>query len=180
MVPASSTTTLSAVSEKTDHPVIEPAEFRRVLGHFPTGVTVVTAIADDEPVGVAIGSFVSISLDPPLVGFFIGNESTSAPGVRRAGAFCVNVLARNQLELCGAMASKADDKFSGWQWIPAPATGSPTFGGVHAFIDCELVDIVEVGDHDLFVGRVLALDTVDDEPPMVFYRGQYGSFGTGA
>jgi flavin reductase (DIM6/NTAB) family NADH-FMN oxidoreductase RutF len=157
---------------------VEPADFRRVLGHFPTGVTIVTAAVGNTPVGVAIGSFVSISLDPPLVGFFLGNESTSAPGLQEAGSFCVNVLAHDQLELCGTMASKAGDKFSGWQWSPSPGSGSPMFAGIHAYIDCALVETITVGDHDLYVGRVLALDTVESIDPMVFYQGRYGTFGS--
>lgn len=148
------------------------------MGHFPTGVTVVTALSAGAPLGVAIGSFASISMDPPLVGFFLGTGSGSGQGISDAGSFCVNILAHDQLSLCGAMASKADDKFSGWPWTPATGTGSPTFEGVHAFIDCELHDVVGAGDHDLFIGRVLAMDTVDATPPMVFYKGQYGTFGT--
>ncbi|MBT8241797.1 MAG: flavin reductase family protein [Acidimicrobiia bacterium] len=157
---------------------IEPQEFRRVLGSFPTGVTVVTADGPAGPVGVAIGSFASISLDPPLVGFFLGNQSSTNQRLRDAGSFCVNVLTHGQLELCAAMASKADDRFEGWERTPSPVTGSPVFAGIRAYIDCRLDDIIPVGDHDLFVGRVVALDTVDDAEPMVFHAGRYGSFGS--
>lgn len=157
-------------------PVIEPAEFRRVLGHFPTGVTVVTASGADGPLGVAIGSFASISLEPPLVGFFIGLSSTSWGPIREAGSFCVNILCEDQLELCGTMASKVDDKFSGILWEPAPVSGSPVLPDVHGFIDCRLEDVVTVGDHELVMGRVLHLETRRDEAPLIFYRGRYGSF----
>lgn len=157
-------------------PVIEASELRRVLGHFPTGVTVVTANGDGGPLGVAIGSFTSISLDPPLVGFFIGLDSTSWGPIRATGSFCVNVLCHDQLELCGTMASKADDKFSGIPWDPAPVSGSPVLPDVHGFIDCRVEDVVSAGDHELVVGRVLHLETRRDEPPLIFYRGRYGSF----
>ena len=157
-------------------PVIEPGEFRRVLGHFPTGVTVVTASGADGPLGVAIGSFASISLEPPLVGFFIGLSSTSWGPIREAGSFCVNILCEDQLELCGTMASKADDKFSGILWDPAPVSGAPVLPDVHGFIDCRLEDVVTVGDHELVIGRVLHLETRRDEAPLIFYRGRYGSF----
>lgn len=160
-------------------PVIEPGEFRRVLGHFPTGVTVVTANGDNGPLGVAIGSFSSISLEPPLVGFFIGLSSTSWGPIRDTGSFCVNILCHDQLSLSGTMASKTDDKFSGILWDPSPVSGSPVLPDVHAFIDCRLEDVTTVGDHELVVGRVLHLETRrDDESPLIFYRGQYGSFAS--
>lgn len=160
-------------------PIVDGAEFRRVLGHFPTGVTVVTALVDDVPVGVAIGSFASISLDPPLVGFFLGSNSGSLVGIQSAGGFCVNVLGRDQLELCGAMASKSDDKFSGVPWTPSPGTGSPVLPDVHAIIDCRIESVIELGDHQLIVGHVQYLATIDDDvEPMVFHKGRYGTFAT--
>jgi 3-hydroxy-9,10-secoandrosta-1,3,5(10)-triene-9,17-dione monooxygenase reductase component len=161
-------------------PVVEPTEFRRVLGHFPTGVTVVTASTSDGPQGVAIGSFASISLEPPLVGFFIGHNSTSWPAMADSGSFCVNVLCHDQLELCGTMASKADDKFSGIMWEPAPVSGSPVLPDVHGFIDCRLEQVVDTGDHALIIGRVVHLETRREIEPLVFYRGQYGTFTASA
>jgi flavin reductase (DIM6/NTAB) family NADH-FMN oxidoreductase RutF len=159
-------------------PVIESAEFRRVLGHFPTGVTVVTAKGADRLVGIAIGSFVSISLDPPLVGFFLVTESSSWPTMQESGYFCVNVLGSEQQALCGLMASKADDKFEGVEHTPAPVSGAPILPGVHAVIDCKIHDVVEAGDHILVVGRVVHLDTPGEHlNPMIFHKGQYGSFG---
>ncbi len=158
---------------------IDPGDYRRVLGHFPTGVTVVTALTDDGPIGVAIGSFASISLDPPLVGFFLGTSSNSGAGIEAAGHFCVNVLDAGQVELCGVMASKSDDKFAGVETSAAPNTGAPVLPGVHAFIDCTLDRVVELGDHNLIVGRVrhLHADTEATTTPMVFHKGQYGTFG---
>ncbi len=176
MTDQNSPSTTSRAGE--DH-IVDPSEFRRVLGHFPTGVTVVTSGPSDAPVGVAIGSFASISLDPPLVGFFLGNESASGTSIKETGAFCVNVLNQEQLELCGLMASKADDKFSGVAWTPSAATGSPVLPGIHAIIDCRVDQVVPLGDHDLIVGRVEFLDTVDGEGnPMVFHKGRYGTFGS--
>jgi flavin reductase (DIM6/NTAB) family NADH-FMN oxidoreductase RutF len=157
---------------------IDPGDYRRVLGHFPTGVTVVTAQTDDGPIGVAIGSFASISLEPPLVGFFLGTSSNSGAGIEAAGHFCVNVLASDQLELCGVMASKADDKFDGVQITAAPSTGAPVLPGIHALIDCSLESVIELGDHNLIVGRVqhLHADDEGETVPMVFHKGQYGTF----
>lgn len=162
--------------DQEEHPIIDQALFRTVLGHFPTGVTVVTASGRERPIGVAIGSFASISLDPPLVGFFVGTSSGSWKAMEEVGHFCVNVLSHDQLELCGVMASRADDKFDGVEW-EASATGAPILPGVHAVIDCKIDKVVELGDHYLVVGRVQHLETRRDAPPMVFYKGQYGSFG---
>ena len=165
------------MTDATSEPMIEPGDFRQVLGHFPTGVTVVTANGADRPVGVAIGSFVSISLDPPLVGFFLGTESGSWPPIEESGHFCVNVLTSDQQELCGVMASKSETKFEGVDTTPAPGSGAPVLPGIQAMIDCRIIEVVKTGDHNLIIGRVLTLEVTDpDASPMVFHKGQYGSF----
>lgn len=163
----------------SDDPIIDAGDFRQVLGHFPTGVTVVTASGPERPIGVAIGSFASISLDPPLVGFFLGTTSGSWAPMEAAGHFCVNVLRSNQMELCGVMASKADDKFVGVDVTAAPWSGAPVLPGVQAVIDCRIEQVIELGDHNLVVGRVMHLDLGADGEggPMVFFQGQYGTFG---
>jgi 3-hydroxy-9,10-secoandrosta-1,3,5(10)-triene-9,17-dione monooxygenase reductase component len=141
-------------------------------------VTVVTANGAERPIGVAIGSFASVSLDPPLVGFFLGTESGSWPAMEAAGHFCVNILRSDQQELCGVMASKADDKFSGVETTPAPVTGAPILPGALSVIDCRIDQVIKTGDHNLIIGRVLHLGVVEDGDagPMVFFKGQYGSF----
>lgn len=162
------------------HPIIDGGDFRRVLGHFPTGVTVVTAITERGPVGMAIGSFASISLDPPLVGFFATSTSGSAIAIKEAGHFCVNILGADQMALCATMASRADDKFEDVAWVPTKATGAPVLPGIVAVIDCVLDSVLVIGDHDLLVGRVQHLDVLEDDAPnpMVFFQGQYGGFGS--
>lgn len=164
--------------DSSNDPVIDSGDFRQVLGHFPTGVTVVTANGAERPIGVAIGSFASISLDPPLVGFFLGTESGSWPPMEAAGHFCVNILRSDQQELCGVMASKSDDKFAGVETTPAPVTGAPVLPGVLGAIDCRIDEVVRTGDHNLIIGRVLhlAVSEEGDTGPMVFYKGQYGSY----
>jgi flavin reductase (DIM6/NTAB) family NADH-FMN oxidoreductase RutF len=164
--------------EGAGDPDIDSGLFRQVLGHFPTGVTVVTSAGEpgaSRPVGIAIGSFASISLDPPLVGFFLGTSSSSWPAMKASGHFCVNVLCDDQQELCGVMASKADDKFADVGYETA-ASGAPILPDVHAVIDCRLDQVVPAGDHILVVGRVQSLRPMRDAAPMVFYKGQYGSF----
>ena len=159
----------------SETPSIDPADFRNVLGHFPTGVTAVTAVHEDRPVGMAIGSFTSVSLDPPLVAFLPGKTSTSWQAIREAGSFCVNVMGSDRMAVCGVMASKADDKFGDVDWRPGP-TGSPIIEGSIAYIDCTIDAIHDGGDHDIVVGRVVELTVMDSKDPLVFFQGSYGTF----
>jgi len=153
----------------------DSAKFRQVLGHFPTGVTVVTATADGQHAGMAVGSFASVSLDPPLVAFFPGKSSASWPQIEAAGSFCVNILADSQEEVCRRFASTDDDKFEGIGWQPT-ASGSPRLDGVLAWIDCAIDSVTEAGDHFCVMGRVLDLGVGHDGAPLVFFRGGYGRF----
>ncbi|MDY7100249.1 MAG: flavin reductase family protein [Actinomycetota bacterium] len=160
-------------------PPHDSAHFRRVLGHFPTGVTVVTAQPEGgAPVGMAVGSFTSVSLDPPLVAFLPAKSSSTWPDIEKAGAFCVNVCAQDHGELSGNFASKKADKFEGVDWEPTAATGSPRLRDALAWVDCTIDAVHEAGDHWIVVGRVEGLDA-DAEGnglPLVFFKGAYGRF----
>ena len=154
---------------------IDPALYRRVLGHYPTGVTVVAGLEGDRPVGLAIGSFFSVSLDPPLVGFCVARTSSSWPRIEANGTFGITVLAEDQHETSGRFASKVEDKFEGETWVHAPVTGSPLIDGGIEHIDCTLHDVLEAGDHVIVLGRVQYLDVHrDDVGPLLFFRGGYG------
>ena len=156
---------------------IDEARYRQVLGHFPTGVTVITARAPSGPVGLAVGSFSSVSLEPPLVGFFAGKSSSSWPKIREAGSFCVNILAADQEDVCRVFASRAIDKFAGLGWKPM-GSGSPRINDVLAWIDCRIEAVHDAGDHELCIGRVteLGVDVDHEHGPLVFFRGGYGRF----
>ena len=97
----------------------DSAQFRRVLGHFPTGVTVITAMTEEGPVGLTVGSFFSVSLEPPLVAFCAGHSSTTYPKLRPVGTFCVNVLAEDQEHVSRLFAGRGSDRFAGVGWRPA-------------------------------------------------------------
>lgn len=154
----------------------EPTAFRRVLGHFPTGVVVVAAIGQDgRPAGMAVGSFVSVSLEPPLVAFFPDRRSTSWPRMREASSFCVNVLGHDQEDVCRIFATSGGDKFATIGWHPAPS-GAPVVDGALAWIDCLPYSVTEVGDHYLIVGRVLDLAVQGSSLPLLFFQGGYGRF----
>jgi flavin reductase (DIM6/NTAB) family NADH-FMN oxidoreductase RutF len=160
---------------------VDPAAFRRVLGNFATGVTVVTAPAavtrstdEDSPAGFACQSFSSLSLDPPLVAFMVGRTSSTWPRIARAGVFCVNVLAAHQGELCRAFAVSGADKFAGVAYDAAPVSGSPRLAGALAWIDCAVHAVHTGGDHLIVVGRVEALGTGDEEAaPLLFHKGRF-------
>lgn len=150
--------------------------FRRVLGNYPTGVTVVTAIGEGgDPQAMVVGSFTSVSLDPPLVAFLPSADSRSWAGLRKVGTFCVNILSGDQEHLCRQLASRTGDKYAGLTWSPSPS-GSPIFEGAVAWIDCTTEVIHPAGDHDIVVGRVLDLDTASEDDPLLFFRGGYGGF----
>ena len=153
----------------------DSAKFRQVLGHFTTGVTVITGATDDGPVGLAVGSFASVSLDPPLVAFFADKGSSSWPKIAPSGSFCVNILGEHQEDVCRRFASKEPDKFAGLGWSPA-ASGSPLLDGVIAWIDCDIHEVIEAGDHLCVLGAVRELDVAHDGPPLLFFRGGYGRF----
>ncbi len=157
---------------------IDSNDFRRVLGHFPAGVTVVSAITDDGPTGMAIGSFSSVSLDPALVMWCPTIDSSTWAGMKPAGSFCVNILGADQKDVCGVFASSSDDKFAGVDWR-TEVTGAPVIDGSLAWIDCELHAIHDGGDHDIVVGLVKALDTgsdADGRGPLLFFKGGYGRY----
>ena len=157
---------------------VDGREFRRVLGHYPTGVTVVTAACPDGPEGMTIGSFTSVSLDPPLVSFCPGHDSDSWIRMREVSSFCVNVLGDDQADVSATFASKVDDRFEGLS-TRVEATGAPVIDGCVAWIDCRVHAVHTAGDHDIVVGEVVALGTADGAGesatgPLVFLKGGYG------
>jgi flavin reductase (DIM6/NTAB) family NADH-FMN oxidoreductase RutF/DNA-binding IclR family transcriptional regulator len=159
-------------------PRIPAVHFRRVLGHLPTGVTVVTAIGPDgAPIGMSVGSFTSVSLDPPLVAFYPDRTSTTFPGIRDAASFCVNVLADDQEWICRQMARKGAAKFEAVDWTPAPS-GAPILSGCVAWIDCVVDRIDDAGDHFLVLGLVTELQVASQDMPLLFFQGGYGRFTT--
>jgi len=146
---------------------------RAALGCFASGVTVVTGMGADGPVGFACQSFASVSLEPPLVLFCADHRGRSWPLIREAGRFCVNVLAEHQADLCDRFGSSRGARFEGLGWAMS-AWGTPSLPGVLLRVHAEVEDVHAAGDHDVVIGRVLALDTADFARPMVFYRGAFG------
>jgi 3-hydroxy-9,10-secoandrosta-1,3,5(10)-triene-9,17-dione monooxygenase reductase component len=153
----------------------DPTTMRAVLGHFPSGVTIVTGAVAGVPAGFTCQSFSSLSLDPPLVLILPGRNSSSWPKIEATGRFCVNVLAHDQQDLSTTFARSGTDKFAGVAWTPS-ALGSPILAGATAWIDCTLYDCHDGGDHIIVVGAVHDL-AAEEAPPLVFHRGAYGAPG---
>src|ERR1700694_1095753 len=146
--------------DKSGPITVEQQQFRHVMGHFVTGVTVITTMVDDRPIGMTAQSFVSLSLDPPLVMFCPTRNSFTWEQIEAQGMLCINVLSREQEAISRRFASKADeDRYAGGDWTPAPVSGSPLLGGVPAGTGAGVLRLAapaETGD------------------PLVFYLGRYG------
>lgn len=155
---------------------IDPAIFRQVLGSYPTGVCVISALDEtDKPVGMVVGTFTSVSLDPPLVGFLPDKKSSSWPRIAAAGHFCVNVLASDQQDICRQIAGRGEEKFIGVDFEISDRR-LPVIANAIARIECSIHSITDAGDHYFVLGNVLSLETTREGDPMLFYRGRYGSF----
>lgn len=146
--------------------------FRDVLGHFSTGVVVVTASSSSGLAGMTCQSVVSLSLDPPLVLFCPAKSSTSWPLIRAAGHFCVNILAADQAALCATFARSGGDKFAGVGWSPG-VTGAPVLEGTLAHVECTLEVVHDGGDHEIAIGAVVDLSVRRSAQPLVFFRGAF-------
>jgi flavin reductase (DIM6/NTAB) family NADH-FMN oxidoreductase RutF len=156
---------------------VEPGFFRKVMGHFVTGVTVVTTLEDDRPWGITVNALSSVSLEPALIVVALDRRRTVTPKLRAAGRYAVNILAEGQEALAdcfaGARFTPGRDEFCGAAWTAGP-TGLPLLEGVIAWLECTVVDTIPAGDHDLFIGSVDALDTPEVHPrPLLYYRRRY-------
>ena len=155
---------------------IESGDFRKVLGKYPTGVTLVSSKDDQGPFAMVIGSFGSVSLDPPLVQFMPAKESGTWLRIKKTGRYCVNVLGEHQLDLSNSFFNKDKDPFEAIHWSES-TLGSPIIEGCVAWIDCLIGDVHEAGDHYIVIGEVKAIGALEkDERPLLFLGGAYGSF----
>jgi 3-hydroxy-9,10-secoandrosta-1,3,5(10)-triene-9,17-dione monooxygenase reductase component len=150
------------------------ARFRQVLGHFATGVTVVTSTDEVGPVGFTCQAFSSLSLDPPLVFLAPGRTSESWPRIESSGVFCVNILTEDQEDLCRVFSTKGSHKFEGVGWRSG-VLGVPILADVLAWVECRLEVTHDGGDHLMAVGRAEHMG-VSHGLPLLFYRGGFGRF----
>ena len=151
------------------------ATYRTVLGHFATGIALVTAMDGAEPVGMACNSFTSVSLEPPLVLFCAAHSSSTWPRIQAAGKWAANILGEDGEEICRLFAQKGAERFAHVAYSTG-RTGAPVIDSALAFVDCETVAEHEAGDHVIVVGRVVELGYAPKGKPLLFYRGGYGHF----
>lgn len=153
--------------------VIGPDEFRRVLGHFATGVTVVTTVdAGSRPTGLTVSAFASLSLDPPLVLVCVDHKSQTYPALLERGRFAVNVLGLGHEAISRRFATTTPDKFDGIAYADSPL-GLPLLDGAIAHLECTTVSTHVEGDHTILVGRV-DRTSVGEGEPLLYFRGKYG------
>ena len=156
---------------------VHPAEFRFAIGQFATGVTIVTALDGDKPVGITVNAFGSMSLEPPLVAIALDRRRYIVPMVEATGRYAVNVLAEDQQWLsdcfAGANVNPSRAAFCGAPWYPGQ-TGLPLIGGTTASLECRVVQRIELGDHLVFVASVEAITVAEpDAPPLLYHRRRY-------
>lgn len=159
--------------------MIDQSEFRRVIGHFATGVTIVTTSREDgSAAGLTVSAVSSLSLDPTLVLACVDRNSETLPFLERAGFFAVNVLEEGKGETLARRfaGGGAEEKFRGVAWRPE-RTGAPVLDEALAWMDCRVTAVVPGGDHTIFVGEVLAADAREGTP-LLYYRGGFGRFAS--
>ncbi|HLG51211.1 MAG TPA: flavin reductase family protein [Chloroflexota bacterium] len=155
---------------------IQPIELRRILGHFATGVTVVTGRSGTESRGITVNSFTSVSLDPPLVLICIDRRARTYEFLPRAGAFAVNILGEHQRWLCERFARRsAPDVQDELAAVPHHfgMTGAPLLDGCIAYLECRIVGRHDAGDHAIFIAEVVAATAGEPSLPLLFFRGTY-------
>ncbi|MFE9328101.1 MULTISPECIES: flavin reductase family protein [unclassified Nocardia] len=157
-----------------DGSALAVTDLKAVLARFCTGVTVVTAHHDGEPVGFTCQSFASLSLDPPYVMLCPARTSTTWPRIRAATDFCVNILAADQEALCRQFGRSGSEKFAGIDWA-ASLNGSPLLAGAIASLDCSLEREVDGGDHTVVIARVTGVAQHSDMSPLLFYRSAFAA-----
>lgn len=170
---SSPTTSQKTAAASAGYSAVSGESMREVMGHFCSGIVVITAQGIDGPLGLTCQSFASLSLDPPLISFSPARTSRTWPLIREAKSFCVNVLAEEQQPLSAGFSRSGTDKFAGVDWSAGPS-GAPLLAGAAAWADCALRAEYDGGDHTIVVGEVRALGCDDRRRPLLFYRGAYG------
>ncbi|MET4639988.1 flavin reductase family protein [Mycetocola sp. 2940] len=166
--------TIAPEQTMTTHPAFDPRVFRDTLGHYASGITIISGIDEEGPVGFTCQSFYSVSTEPPLVSFSVMTNSTTYPRVRETGRFAVNVLAHDQHTVSNQFARKGTDKWAGIDWSPTQA-GNPVISNTLMWLDCEIWAEHEAGDHYIVIGRVHQMSPPEwhTADPLLYFKGQY-------
>ncbi|MBP2707727.1 flavin reductase family protein [Microbispora sp. RL4-1S] len=164
------------MTETLPRPTLNAEGFKRALAVHAAGVVVITAQTDGVPAGLTATSFSSVSLDPPLVSFYVDQSSTTWPSLREADHFAVNVLASDQADIAARFARRGVDRFADpTRWRPGPL-GAPLLDDVAAHLICLPYETVGVGDHLLVVGLVAEAEVRAPGRPLLYHQGRFGRF----
>jgi 3-hydroxy-9,10-secoandrosta-1,3,5(10)-triene-9,17-dione monooxygenase reductase component len=156
---------------------IDRNELRRIMGHFATGVTVVTTVSRNGALqGLTANAFCSLSLEPPLLLVCVDKKAESYPSFQESRIFTVNILAADQEDISRRFALSGGNKFEGISYRLG-ANGAPILNGSLGYLECELVEAYEGGDHTIYVGEVREAESIDGKKPLLFYRGGYRELG---
>lgn len=158
---------------------IDPLHFREALGHYASGITVISSHIDEEAIGFTCQSFYSVSMSPPLVSFSVMTNSYSYPKIRRAGRFAVNILSEKQADISQQFAKRGENKWRGIEWRKSPL-GNPLISDCLHWLDCEIHAEHAAGDHLIVIGEVKALKIKDaaSTQPLLYFKGQYHNITT--
>lgn len=164
------------MTAETPFATFSSAEQRKIFSLVPTSVVAITGMTvENKPMGLIVGTFQSLSLDPPLVTFSVAKSSSTWPVLRSMGRFTANVLSSDQAQICKALGRKGDDKFSGLVYDKS-VIDTPRLPGSSAWIDCHVLSEIVAGDHFVIVGSIAAMDVGDAAGPMIFCEGKFGSY----
>lgn len=158
---------------------VDPLEFRSIIGHFATGVTVITTAAGEEMQGMTANAVASLSLDPVLILACVDKGTHTHRVLDRSGSFAVNILAEHQEDVSRLFARRAEPQFGSLrgQGFTRGVTGAPLIEGCLAFLECRIAGVHDGGDHSIFLGEVVNEGVTDGARPLLFFRGKYHVLG---
>jgi flavin reductase (DIM6/NTAB) family NADH-FMN oxidoreductase RutF len=145
---------------------------RKIMGRFATGVTIVTTAGNDRRNGLTANAVTSVSLDPPLVLVAIDKRAGTHAELKQNGCFAISILSADQEEVSRRFATPGPKDFSGLVWKTA-VTGAPILEGALGYVDCRVTEVLPGGDHDLFLGRIVAGGFAENGAPLLYYSGKY-------
>jgi flavin reductase (DIM6/NTAB) family NADH-FMN oxidoreductase RutF len=153
---------------------LDPRAFRDTLGHYASGITIITGHDEAGPIGFTCQSFYSVSMEPPLVSFSVMRTSTTYPRIRATGKFAVNVLSHAQDPISAQFARRGSDKWAGVDWRITEA-GNPVIKDILMWVDCDIWAEHEAGDHLIVIGQVRQMSAPEwhKDEPLVFFKGRY-------
>ena len=152
---------------------VDPESFKNIMRRYPTGITIVTAYLDRKPYGATVNSFTSVSLKPPLIGIFLGNNSRILKAVLESNGYCVNILNSAQSTLAERFAFKpGEERFDHVKWF-RNKSGFPVIDGSIAYLSTRIWRTYEIADHTLIVGEVIDADILSDVKPLIYYMRGY-------